>query len=425
MSFDRERVRTPGCELRQFERNRYFHGKLMTARDMQAEQDYQIGRLNALSRLLVGEGIVCGLNVASVTDVSNGIEITVEPGAALDCCGRLIVVEDTATQNLDAPSTDQIYVFLDHKESSKDRVPVPGSDRATGGECTYNRIVETFEVTYREVAPDDYTELPDVEFPSGDEFGADPESALIELARSYHQQHLEECETCDDRSVFLGSFEKRSDAWHETEETDRRAHVYTNDMLYAGIATHIADQDNPHNVSVEGVSDELLHRIDELESAGELVARMDELEERIETAADSGERLDRLEERNASLGKYVRYKSLDYKVRSFNGVATDFDSEAAREIAEMAKRAIVDETFDDEDKYFDVIEEISDLERTMIGEVEGQVRRESLKEYSNAVDALEAVGEARDDVLEVAMAQDRVSEAAEWLQKGHDIVPVS
>lgn len=423
MGLDREWERAPGCELRQFERNRYFHGKLITARDMQAEQDYQVGRLNTLTRLVAGEGIVCGLN-AAVEDVGNGIEVTVEPGVALDCCGRQIVVEDTATHNLDAPSTDEIYVFLARRERSKDRVPVPGSDRASEGECTYNRILETFEVTYRETPPDNYKSVPDIEFPPGDELGDG--STLVKLARSYHQQHLEECETCDDRSVFLGSFERRSGGWQEREEeTERRPHVYTNDMLYASLAEHIADQGNPHNVSVEGISDELLDRLEELESTGELVSRLDELEERLETLKNYEERLGRVEEQKTSLERYVRYKSLDYKVRSFGGVATEFNSQTARDVAKMAKRAIVDETFEDEDGYFDFIEEVSELEREVIGEVENEVMNESLEEYSNAIEALETVVETREDVLQVAMAQDRVSEAAEWLQEGHDIVPVS
>ena len=50
----------------QFERNRYFHGKLMTARDMEAEQDYLRRRMATLSRGVLGVGVVAGLDSAAL-----------------------------------------------------------------------------------------------------------------------------------------------------------------------------------------------------------------------------------------------------------------------------------------------------------------------------------------------------------------------
>lgn len=420
MSFDRERERAPGCELSHFERNRYFHGKLMTARDMQAEQDYHAGRLNTLARSVMGEGIVCGLNTA-VEDADDEIEITVEPGIALDSCGRPVVVEDAVTRSRDAPSRDEIYVFLSNQEASKDRVPVPGADHAYEEDCTYNRILETFEVTYRETPPNSYKTVPDVEFPSGEELADTDGAALVELARSYHRQHLEQCETSNDRAVFLGSFEKRSGAWHRREaDTEPRPYVYTNNMLYAAIADHVADQGNPHDVSVEGISDELLDRLDELESTGDLVSRVDELEERLDALAGYKERLDRLESQKSSLERYVMYKTLDYKVRAYSGLAEEFDSDKVRDVVRRAKGAIADEAygaFEEEDGYFDRIKEVSDLESDVVDEVEGEATDDSLEEYSTAVDELMAVIEAEEDVIRVAIAQDRVCGAAEGLQE--------
>lgn len=414
-----------GSELSHFERNRYFYGKLVTAHDMQVEQDYHVDRLNTLSRLVVGEGVVCGLNVATVEEADDEIEITVEPGVALDCHGRPIVVEDTVTQSLNAPSGNEIYVFLSHRESSKDHVPVMGSERTYEENCTYNRILETYEVTYRENPPDIYKTVPEIEFPSGDELGGTDGTELVELARSYHQQQLETCKTCDNRPVFLGSFEKSNGAW-EGAETERRPHVYNNDMLYAAIVGHIADQNNPHNISIEGIpkgtADEKEKDIRPIEEIPEEIEdRLDELEERIETIPSYEDRLERLEERNASLEEYVRYKSLDYKIRSFGDVADEFDSDAARHVAEMAKGAIVDETFEDEDEYVDFIEDVFEWEREVVVEVEDKAIEKSLEEYSNAVEALETVRKTGEDVLQVAMAQDRVCQAAAWLQEGHDI----
>lgn len=410
-----------GSELNHFEKNRYFYGKLVTARDMQAEQDYHVNRLNTLSRLVVGEGIVCGLNVARVEEADDGIEITVEPGVALDCHGRPIVVEDTVTQSLNAPSGDEIYVFLTHRESSKDRVPVMESERTYDEDCTYNRILETYEVTYRENPPDSYKTVPEIEFPSGDELGGTDGAGLVELARSYHQQQLETCKPCDSRPVFLGSFEKSNGAWIEGAETERRPHVYNNDLLYAAIVGHIADQNNPHNVP-KRPADEKEKDIWPIEEIPEEIEdRLDGLEERIETIPSYEDRLERLEERNASLEEYVRYKTLDHKVRSFGDVTDEFDSDAARHVSEMARSAMTDETFEDEDEYFDFIEDIFEWESEVVAEVEDEAMRKSLEEYSNALEALEGIMETGEDVLQMAMAQDRVCRAAEWLQEGHDI----
>lgn len=79
------------------ERNRYFTGKFMTARDFQGEQDYLRSRHQLHNRLLHGWGIVCGLEVRPnpIRECSN-CTVVVKAGAALDCYGReVILLEDT------------------------------------------------------------------------------------------------------------------------------------------------------------------------------------------------------------------------------------------------------------------------------------------------------------------------------------------
>ena len=51
------------CGLIVSERNRYFTGKYMAARDFQGEQEYLLNRHRLHQRLLHGWGIVCGLRV--------------------------------------------------------------------------------------------------------------------------------------------------------------------------------------------------------------------------------------------------------------------------------------------------------------------------------------------------------------------------
>ena len=53
-----------------FERNRYYPGKMLTSADFEAEQSYFMNRERFLSGLMYGSGIVCGLGVFSLDDLS-------------------------------------------------------------------------------------------------------------------------------------------------------------------------------------------------------------------------------------------------------------------------------------------------------------------------------------------------------------------
>src|SRR3954466_16154735 len=51
-----------------FRRLRYFHGRLLTARDFQREQEYFREKLKLRMRCLLGYGVVCGLLVEPAPD---------------------------------------------------------------------------------------------------------------------------------------------------------------------------------------------------------------------------------------------------------------------------------------------------------------------------------------------------------------------
>jgi len=90
------------------ERNRYFTGKFMAARDFQDEQDYFLTHHRLHNRLLHGWGIVCGLEVKHHPDKDLDRRpnsecaqrwVIVNAGVALDCCGReLIIPKQTAVE---------------------------------------------------------------------------------------------------------------------------------------------------------------------------------------------------------------------------------------------------------------------------------------------------------------------------------------
>lgn len=88
----------------QSERNHYYTGKFMAAEDFTTDQNYQVSRHRLHNRLLHGWGIICGLEVKQHTsrDCKNRWVI-VDPGAAMDCCGRELVVEKSMSFELPLP----------------------------------------------------------------------------------------------------------------------------------------------------------------------------------------------------------------------------------------------------------------------------------------------------------------------------------
>jgi hypothetical protein len=82
------------CSLKKFKRNHYFYGKMLSAGDFTAEQEYFNRKRSLINRHVLGNGIVCGLKVnkGSQSDLIN-----ISQGVAIDPCGREIVVPDVQT----------------------------------------------------------------------------------------------------------------------------------------------------------------------------------------------------------------------------------------------------------------------------------------------------------------------------------------
>ncbi len=130
-----------------FERNRYYAGKMLTSADFQAEQTYFNNKRRFLNSLMYGTGVVCGLMVVSLDDLS----ILVESGAAIDGLGREIVVESAAVKKLsslegfDKLSSDEVILCLRYREKEAHTVySVSHSD--PDKEFEYNRINEGYEL---------------------------------------------------------------------------------------------------------------------------------------------------------------------------------------------------------------------------------------------------------------------------------------
>lgn len=142
------------CSTPQFERNKYFYGKQFTVRDLLQEQSYFNDKRYLINRMVLGWGVVCGLDVSWDP---NSRKIVVKPGMALDCCGREIVVCEDKSLSFNKDDDDyclqhdqrpegKFVLCLEYDECRSEPVDLPpaGCDEQTKRE--YNRIRETYKL---------------------------------------------------------------------------------------------------------------------------------------------------------------------------------------------------------------------------------------------------------------------------------------
>jgi hypothetical protein len=195
------------CKVQYFERNSYFHGKMLSARDLKAEQDYFNEKRWLINRMVLGWGIVCGLEV----EVKNGC-LYVSRGLALDCCGHEILICERKGLHVNKIA-EQLKVdpcepfrpirwvlCLEYQECKTEPVKLPDAcEKEEGG---YNRIRDHYRLTFRSWDPDNYNYQSDPDQPCPKD-QSDPCCPYDNLGRgsSIHQALLaasRECSKCKD-----------------------------------------------------------------------------------------------------------------------------------------------------------------------------------------------------------------------------------
>lgn len=148
------------CTLTCPERNRFYYGKALTARDFAAEQRYHNAKDWLRNRLMWGCGVVCGLDVNVIRTGEHACyHLHVKPGVAIDCCGRELIVcnplcvevphfQGDACDPKDQNAREKYVICLSWDETPTEPVNMPpvcceGEDRQE-----YNRIVESAKVTF-------------------------------------------------------------------------------------------------------------------------------------------------------------------------------------------------------------------------------------------------------------------------------------
>lgn len=238
-----------GRNLTQFERNKYFYGKLMTVRDFETEQKYFNEKRHLLNRLIHGIGIVCGLEPTDPWLDNEKLKIKFTPGVAVDCFGREIVVgKELEVERTVAVGT--YYIYLKYEECEKESVSVPANVSSCEEGCCNNRVEEVFEVV---VSQDSPIGTPDVYTEVSSE--VEEELEKKKFARDYFKQNLTDCPSCEDPMVLLAVVNVTEVEGIKNVEIDEnatlkyRALVYNNPMLYELISNHSIRTNNPHKVT--------------------------------------------------------------------------------------------------------------------------------------------------------------------------------
>jgi hypothetical protein len=126
----------------------FFDGQILSAEDFKDEQTYHIEKRQSHNRHVHGAGIVRGLGVSVIRDY-----LAVQPGYAIDCQGRDIVVPQAI--KLDLPTGKApIFVTLRYVETKLCQYPVLSEAIDSYGEETserleYSRIKEEFKFSYQ------------------------------------------------------------------------------------------------------------------------------------------------------------------------------------------------------------------------------------------------------------------------------------
>lgn len=131
-----------------FERNSYYFGKLLTAKDFEAEQRYFNDKRRFLNRLTGADGILSGLGVIRADDAS----VVIQAGCALDASGREIVAPETRVVKLSTIegfaqlTSSCAYLGISYQETPADRVYAVMAQEGAG-EDSYNRVREGYKLT--------------------------------------------------------------------------------------------------------------------------------------------------------------------------------------------------------------------------------------------------------------------------------------
>ncbi|WIV66077.1 hypothetical protein [Natrialbaceae archaeon AArc-T1-2] len=358
----------------------------MTAREMQIEQDYHSDRIETLARSVLGSGIVVGLQTTVKREqhpASNEeiLRVEVSEGYALNPAGQPVLVEDPEIETFPlnevggTPSSgnNDVSVYLRPDPCLKEKVPIPGAADTRGDDCTYNHVIEDVKIEVKPGAPDHEETVGEVKYPDATnlEPGAGSETPLLDIAHSYAPGDDQSAVGTDAGHVFLGHFLEtdQGETWRMDDSHPPRR-VYTNDLLYAAIARHAADFENPHNTvaTVAGVEPDTDGDV-AIESPNEsATVSPDPDDNTIRIEVSSGDHSGDIDEEVVRTINFINPDEGDITIQSEDGTVT-IDPRPAENTIDLSVGDLVRELEDREQRIQELEERIEKLER-LTGDVE-------------------------------------------------------
>lgn len=264
------------CDIPCFERNNYFYGKRMTARDFQDEQCYFNEKRWLINRTVHGWGVVCGLDVVTPTNDETKVEVT--EGLAIDCCGREILVcgdaEDRYVSLIpedhecDQQNEDErIAICLEYDECKREVVNLPSIACDETEKHEFNRIRDSWKIT-------------PIHIPEKLEYEPFCQQTNEEKEQSLHKYLCEKtkgCQQCPEcPCIILAIVTVVNGEVEKIDTCNRRKLVYSNQLLFDQINCYhgdlprvteiewsIADQGDPDiQTAKEPVSRTAIHKQD-------------------------------------------------------------------------------------------------------------------------------------------------------------------
>jgi len=141
-------------------RNSYFYGQLLGVQNFELETAYGIGQRRLLNRLVLGYGVICGLDVEVQDD---GQHVRVSPGVAIDRWGQEIIVPartgwipippdllaSAVTAAGDCKTDACVQVLICYHECRGDPAPVLAGDCRTIDPCAPSTVREQYRIDLR------------------------------------------------------------------------------------------------------------------------------------------------------------------------------------------------------------------------------------------------------------------------------------
>jgi hypothetical protein len=128
------------------ERLEYFNGRLLSADDLETEQDYFRTKLRRLQRAALTVGVISGLELSVSDDADGTPSVVIAPGFALDRAGELIEVCEPASIPLGEVSEPGL-VLLRYVERPTAFVPATGDAPDSAESPQPGRIAEGFGIS--------------------------------------------------------------------------------------------------------------------------------------------------------------------------------------------------------------------------------------------------------------------------------------